>query len=216
MSIYYKYAPYGTKIVILSYVDDFFYLYNHEALGKWFVDDLVKIFHVNFLGYAHCFMLIIISQMKDHSISVDQAIYDTSNVAKYVYTDTVKTSTKFYKPTLPYDMIFTKYDVYTSYKKVWKLTSEFNIHYRACIGSLICSLSTIVYFIFPVHKLEKFSSKPGKAHFEGLVHLLIYIRYNETLGLNYYYGMKYGPSSDLLRQAIIETENQLMAFFDSS
>ena len=53
MSIYYKYAPDGTKIYVLSYVDDFLYLYTSEALGKWFVDTLGNKFHVNFLGYAH-------------------------------------------------------------------------------------------------------------------------------------------------------------------
>ena len=54
----------------------------NEALGKWFVDTLGKILHVNFLGYAHCFISIIISQMKGHSIPVDQARYATSIVAK--------------------------------------------------------------------------------------------------------------------------------------
>ena len=82
MSIYYKYAPDGTKIVILSYVDDCVYWYTSEALGKTFVYTLGKRFHVNFLGYAHWFMSIIISQMKDHSIFVDQDIYATSIVAK--------------------------------------------------------------------------------------------------------------------------------------
>ena len=53
MSIYDKYAPYGTKIVVLSYVDDCVYWYSYEALGKWFVDALGKIFHISFLGYAH-------------------------------------------------------------------------------------------------------------------------------------------------------------------
>ena len=71
------------------------------------MDTLEKIFHVNFLGYAHWFMSIIISQMKDHSISVDQARYATSIVAKYLDTATVKASTIFYKTTLPYDKIFT-------------------------------------------------------------------------------------------------------------
>ena len=32
--IYYKYAPYGTKIVILSYVDYCVYWYTYEALGN--------------------------------------------------------------------------------------------------------------------------------------------------------------------------------------
>ena len=53
-------------------------------IGKWFVDTLGKRFHVNFLVYAHWFISIIISQLKDHSISVDQARYATSIVAKYL------------------------------------------------------------------------------------------------------------------------------------
>ena len=40
MSIYYNYALDGSKIVVLSYVDDFFYWYTNEDLGKWFVDTL--------------------------------------------------------------------------------------------------------------------------------------------------------------------------------
>ena len=82
MSIYYKYAPDGSKIVILSYVDDCVYWYTNEDIGKWFVDTLVKRFHVNFLGYAHWFTSIRISQLKYHSISVDQASHATYIVAK--------------------------------------------------------------------------------------------------------------------------------------
>ena len=107
-------------------------------------------------------MSIIISQLKDNSISVDQARYDTSIVAKYLYTDTVKASTKFYKTKLPSDMIFTKDDTPTIDKQVEKLTREFNIHYRYCIGSLIYLLSTRVDLSFAVHKLAKFSSNPDK------------------------------------------------------
>ena len=101
------------------------------------MDTLGKRFHVNFLEYAHWFMSIRISQMKDHSISVHKAIYATNIVAKYLDTATVKASTKFYKPTFPYDLIFTKADASTSDEQVEKLNSGFNIHYRSCIGSLI-------------------------------------------------------------------------------
>ena len=82
MYIYYKYAPDGSKIVVLSYVDDFVYWYTNEDLGKWFFDTLGNRFHVNFLGFAHWFMSIRISQLKDNYISVDQTIYATSIVAK--------------------------------------------------------------------------------------------------------------------------------------
>ena len=59
--------------------------------------------------------------MKDHSISVDQAIYYTSIVDKYLDTAKVNTSTKFYDTNFPFDMILTKYDVSTRDEKVDKL-----------------------------------------------------------------------------------------------
>ena len=86
MSIYYKYAPDGSKIVVLSYVDDCVYWYTNEDVGKCFVDTLVKRLHVNFLGCTHWFMSIIISQVKDHSIYVDESRYATSIVVKYLDT----------------------------------------------------------------------------------------------------------------------------------
>ena len=90
--------------------------------------------------------------MKDHSISVDQAKYYTYIVAKYLDTDTVKTSTIFKNITSPYDMIFTKDNASTSDEQVEKLTREFNINYRSCIGSLIYLLYTRVDLSFVVHK----------------------------------------------------------------
>ena len=60
--------------------------------------------------------------MKDHSIHVDQARYATSIVAKYLYTATVKVSTKFYKTKFPYNTILTKEDVSTSDEQLEKLT----------------------------------------------------------------------------------------------
>ena len=100
------------------------------------------------------------------------ARYANSIVAKYLDTATVKVRNRFYKTTLPADMIFTKEVFSTSEEQVESLTREYNIHYRACIGSLIYLLSTRVDLSFSVHKLAKFSANPGKVHFEGLVHLL--------------------------------------------
>ena len=108
MSIYYKYVPDGSKIVVLSFVDDCVYWYKNEDIGKWFVDTLGKRFHMNFLGYLNWFGSIRISHIKDHSISVDQARYATYIVEKYFDTATVKASTKFYKTTLQADKIFKK------------------------------------------------------------------------------------------------------------
>ena len=87
---------------------------------------------------------------------MDQARYATSIVAKYSDTATVKVSKLFYKTILPADTIFTKEEVSTSDEQVKKLTRKYNIHYRACIGSLIYLLSTRVDLSFAVHKLAKF------------------------------------------------------------
>ena len=113
----------------------------------------------------------------------------------------MKASKKFYKTKLPSDMIFTKEDVSTSDDQVEILTREYNIHYRACIGYLIYLLPTRVDLSFSVHKLAKFSANPGKVHFEGLVHLLKYIRDNKTLGLKYYVYLNDAPVTDIFRQA---------------
>ena len=69
---------------------------------------------------------------------------------------------------------------------------------------------------FAVNKLAKFSENPGKVKFEGLVHLLIYIRDNKTFGMKYYADLNDAPVTDPLRQANIKTKNHLMAFYDSS
>ena len=83
-------------------------------------------------------------------------------------------------------------------------------------GSLIYLLSTRLDLSFAVHKLAKFSANPGKVHFEGLVHLLGYIRDNKNLGLEYYADLNDAPVTDILRQANIKTKNHLMAFSDYS
>ena len=65
-------------------------------------------------------------------------------------------------------------------------------------------------------QVRKFSANPGKLHFEVLVHILMYIRYNNTLGLKYYANINDAPVSDLLRQTSIKIKNQLMTCSNSS
>ena len=113
-------------------------------------------------------------------------------------------------------MIFTKNDTSTSDEQVEKLTREIKIHYRYCIGSLVDLLSTRVYLSFSVPRLEKFSENTDKLHFEVSVHILKYIRDNNTLKLKYYANMNDAPVYDLLIQASIKTENNLMSFSDYS
>ena len=112
-------------------------------------------------------------------------------------------------------MVFTKEDAYTSDAQMEAMSIQYNIYYRACVGSLIYLLSTIFYLCFAVHKLAKISSNPGKAHFDGLLHLLRYIRDNKNLVLRYYSKIYHAYLSYLLIQSSINTENQLTMFSDS-
>ena len=62
-------------------------------------------------------------------------------------------------------MIFTKEYASNSDDQVGVLYGEFNIHYRACLGSFIFILSTRVGLCFAVQNLAKLSSNPVKVHF---------------------------------------------------
>ena len=78
------------------------------------MDALGKKFHLKLLVYAHWFMSIRIYHVMGHYISLDEARCDTSIVAKYLDTVTVKASTKCYNITFPSNMLFTKADASTS------------------------------------------------------------------------------------------------------
>ena len=87
---------------------------------KMVLDTLGKIFHMNVLGYSHWFMSISTLHINDHSISVDQDRYATSIVYKYMDTATFKTSTKFYKTTLPsYDLFQPKTSSFSTRALIW-------------------------------------------------------------------------------------------------
>ena len=103
----------------------------------------------------------------------------------------------------------------TVIEQVEMFSREYNIHYRACVGSLLYILSTREFLCFALYKLSRFSSNPGKAHFEILVHLLKYIRDNKNLGLKNYAKIEDVPLSDILRHSITNTENQFIVFYDS-
>ena len=106
--IHYKYSPYVSKLVVLSYVDEFVYWYTSEEIWKWFVDTLEKILYVKFWGYARWFISISISQLKNYYISVDQARYATFVIEIYIYNETIKENPRFHNTTLLHDTIFTK------------------------------------------------------------------------------------------------------------
>ena len=90
MSVYYRCAPDGSRLVVFSCVDNCLYWYKYDELGNCFLGALGKRLHINVLGYAHMFMSIRISQLWAHYILVYQDIFATYNVANYLDTATIK------------------------------------------------------------------------------------------------------------------------------
>ena len=111
-----------------------------------------KRYQVKFLGYARWFISIGITQLKDSSIPVDQARYNTSFVSKYLDNNTINENFKLYKTTLPHYIIFTKYYSSTSDEKV-------EVQHPLLILCGITNLSFIYksVFVFCCQKLVKFS-----------------------------------------------------------
>ena len=112
----------------LSYITDTYLRYNIQREKQVEKYEWV-LYHelVLFLKNRNCFWYVPDNDIKREILgctpsSVDHARHATYIVVKYSYTATVKTSTKFYKTTLSYDMIFTKADASTSDDQVEKLT----------------------------------------------------------------------------------------------
>ena len=98
-------------------------------------------------------------------------------------------------------MIFTKEDASVSDEQGEVLSRYYNIHYRACVVSLVYISSKKVDSCFAVHKLEKCHRIPVKYTLRVWYTFLIYIRDNKNLGLRYYAKIEDAALSDIFIQA---------------
>jgi hypothetical protein len=73
---------------------------------------------------------------------------------------------------LAIDFIPTSDDCSVSELEANKLSDEFNIDFASCVGSLIYLGMTQADISYAVNKLAKYTKKPGKTHFEALIHIL--------------------------------------------
>jgi len=70
--------------------------------------------------------------------------------------------------------------------------------------------------IYAVNKLAKFTRKPGKLHFEAIVHLLRYLRDNSLYGVRFYSNIADAPIYQMLLNQKIEEKHPFFWFTDSS
>ncbi|MFN9983118.1 MAG: hypothetical protein ACK53Y_24540, partial [bacterium] len=70
--------------------------------------------------------------------------------------------------------------------------------------------------IYAVNKLAKFTRKPGKTHFEALIHLLRYLRDNTLWGVRFYSDIFDSPIHQMLTRQNTPEKQLLFGFTDSS
>ena len=206
----------GSMTKFLVYVDDsvYFNTGNNEKYLKAFETNMQARFKVDFQGHAHWFLAMRIVRDKIGNYTLDQARYIKTVTDKFLSppSDDEK---PFLRP-LPVDFIVTKKDCSKDGQEVAKLEEQFGFTYSSAIGSLIYILNTRPDAMFAIMKLAKFMKKPGRVHFEALIHLLWYLRDNRRFGLKYYRYIQDSPIYGLLSQHGISSTLNIFGMHDSS
>ncbi|MGH7954479.1 MAG: hypothetical protein ACREOZ_00810, partial [Gloeomargaritales cyanobacterium] len=202
-------------LMILDYVDDMLCFSTCPALEKHFKAELSARFTAEFMGQAHWFLSLRITQATDFSITIDQSRYAKAITLRYTDKLNIPMQDK-YDRTLPRDWVASKEDCCSSASESTAMEKHYNLDYRSCTDALIHLNSTRPDIVFAVMKLVKYNNQPGKVHFQALIHLLGYLRDNSNCGLTFYGDVLQAPVTKLLRDHEIPSQRDLYSFSDSS
>jgi hypothetical protein len=117
---------------------------------------------------------------------------------------------------LPLDFIPSADDNSASEEAAETLSIEYNIDFASCVGALIYLAITRTDILHAVNKLAKYTRKPGKTHFDALIHTLRYLRDNCNLGVTFYSDVTRSPVYQILKEQQLATNHFLFTFSDSS
>jgi hypothetical protein len=171
------------SIYVLNYVDDMLYFGTCDLEVMKFEEALKKRFNLELMGFAHWYLATCINQMASYNIELGQSRYCQSIVRKYLDTAGRKKILSFHPMPLPSNFIPSVADCAVDEVTSKQLSIEYNIDYASCVGSLIYLGMTSADIVYAVNKLTKFTHKPGKIHFNALIHLLRYLRDHPQVGI---------------------------------
>jgi hypothetical protein len=129
-------------------------------------------FSVELMGQAHWYLATRINQLANFDIELDQSRYCKSIIKKYLKAAGSKKITHHHSTPFTLDFVPTIEDFSIDEDASKILERKYNIDYASCIGSLIYLTMTRCDITFAVNKLAKFSKRPGKVHFEAMLHVL--------------------------------------------
>lgn len=205
-----------SRMYLLNYIDDMLYYGTTEAIVKQFKEQLQQRFNVEFLGQAHWYLATRINQLSNFDIEIDQSRYCMAIIKKYLETAGAKKVPNQHSTPLALDFVPTSEDCSVDENASKLLEQEYNFEYASCIGSLIYLAMTRCDITFAVNKLAKFSERPGKKHFEAILHVLRYLRDNTFIGLKFYSNASEAPITHMLHEAGIQQDHPFYTFSDSS
>jgi len=206
----------GSKIFLLNYVDNMLYYGTSAEKLQAFEKQLGERFQLELLGNAHWYLGSCINQLKNFDIEIDQSHYCNAIVKKYLDTTGCARNIRHHDTPLPSGFIPTSDDCSGTEAECVEISTAFNIDFASCIGSLIYLSMTRTDIIFAVNKLAKYTRKPGKVHFEALIHLLRYLRDNSLYGIWFYSVIEESPIYQMLTAQSIAEKHFLFGFMDSS
>jgi hypothetical protein len=101
-------------------------------------------------------------------------------------------------------------------KKAKVLSEEYKLDFASCIGYLIYLSHARTDILFAVNKLAHYMRKPGKIHFNTLIHLLWYLCDNNNYGIWFIANYSESPLYHHLASNKLPTDKKLIVMSDSS
>jgi hypothetical protein len=209
--LFYKIFPDGSSIYILNYVDNMLYFGTSAPLL-----DLASHFALEKLGQAHWYLATRIIQQVNYDITLDQSKYCKSIIKRYLESAGCKNVTQTHTTPLPSGFVPSLEDLSPTDDDAHTLSIEYKIDFRSCIGSLIYLTLTRTDILYAVNKLAKFDHRPGKTHFDALVHVLRYLRDNIFWGLRFYSDISTSPVHHVLLSNNLPSTDPFITMCDSS
>ena len=212
----YIYRKGNDWIKMINYVDDALYYCSSDSVRNHFETKLKSKFNLTLLGKAKWYLGMRIMQHNGF-ITLDQSQY-TKNITSRIE-KSFKNPIKVKDSPLPTGFIPTNDDSPVSEAQKDEVKHRFkNLHYRSAIGAILyMSCCTRPDVCYAVNKLAKYSNNPGIKHYKALLHLIGYLKGNNTKGLAFYTDTKQSPVYKLLKNNGIPLEaNSIVEFTDSS
>jgi len=203
------------EIILLNYVDDMIY-YGTDAEKVHEEEQLGNRFNMELMGQAHWYLGSSIQQFANFDIELDQSRYCKSIVKRYLDSAGCPKNLCQHDMPLPAGITPTNDDCSNSEEEAENVTTQYNIDFASCVGLLIYLGMMRTDILFAVNKLAKYTRKPGKMHFEVIIHLLRYLRDNTMYGLQYYSDIGESPIYKMLLSQNIQEQHLFFGFTKSS